>query len=483
MDFTSLYFLSFVLCVALLYNASSVSLYRRWILFFANAIFIASFVVQPLQLAPLLAFLVLGYVIARAMLRNPPRWAFGLALVALIATFAAFKRYAFVPDSLVLSFRYLDVGLSYILFRLLQMAIDGYSGAMTRHDSPLKSPLSFFNYTCNFLCFVSGPIQRSQDFIANENEQSRALDAERAFAAFARIIKGYLKVAVVSAIALYLFQSASEKVLAPVGDIAVARFVPLYAAAVVAYTAYLYFNFAGYMDIVIGIGWLLGQDLPENFDKPFAARGLMEFWTRWHMTLSEWFKTYLFNPLLMFFGGRIRNPDWMPYLGVLTFFISFFVMGVWHGSTAVFAIYGLVMGGGVAINKLWQMFMTARLGKKGYKALGERKWYQYACRGITFAYFSIAVTGLWVDMAQLSHLAGELGVSGLALAFVGIAIAFAVAALMLDTLVAMLPGRDTLARLSGGATLRQFTLAAQVLAILAITSFFHKAPEFVYKAF
>ena len=62
---------------------------------------------------------------------------------------------------------------------------------------------------------------------------------------------------------------------------------------------YLYFNFSGYMDIVIGSGVLLGQSMPENFDKPFSARSFLEFWQRWHMTLSQWFKFYLFNPLLM----------------------------------------------------------------------------------------------------------------------------------------------------------------------------------------
>lgn len=483
MDFTSLNFLAFVLAVSLLYNANRTSLYRRWILLIANVVFIGSFITQPLQLAPLLGFLAVGYAIARLLLRNPPRWVFALAVALLIGTFVALKRYTFLPGHLMLPFPYLEVGLSYILFRLLQMAIDGYTGAMSRADSPLKSPLSFFNYTCNFLCFVSGPIQRSQDFIDNEGRQSRMLDAERAFAAFARIIKGYLKVAVVSAVALYVFQNASEIVLAPATTGSTLRFMLTYGVAVVAYTAYLYFNFAGYMDIVIGIGWLLGQELPENFDKPFAARGLMEFWTRWHMTLSEWFKTYLFNPLLMFFGGHVSNPAWMPYLGVLTFFISFFVMGVWHGSTAVFAIYGLVMGGGVALNKLWQMFMTARLGKKGYRALCERRSYQYACRGVTFAYFSIAVTGLWVDMPQLAHLARSLGTSGFIVAFAAIAFGFAVAAFLLDAAIALLPGRESMVRFWNGPALRHFALAGQVLMILAITSFFHKAPEFVYKAF
>lgn len=483
MSFTSLNFLLFVVAVALLYNASRSMLYRRWVLLAANLLFIGSFVTRPLQLLPLLAFLAFGYAIAVALLRQPSRFAFGVAIGALIAAFIFLKRYSFLGGNLSLPFPYLEVGLSYILFRLLQMAIDGYSGEIRRSDSPLRSPLSFLNYTCNFLCFVSGPIQRSQNFTEEESRQSQVLDADRAFAAFARIIKGYIKVAVISAIAFYLFTNLSETVLSNKPVVSTFRFTLMYAVAAVAYTAYLYYNFSGYMDIVIGIGWLLGQELPENFDKPFSARGLLEFWTRWHMTLSEWFKTYLFNPLMMALGGRITNPSAMPYLGVLTFFITFFVMGVWHGSTAVFVIYGLLMGAGVSINKLWQIYMTKRLGKKGYKAFGERKLYQYACRGVTFAYFSIAVTGLWVDMPQLATLGGHLGPGGLVITFAAIAFGFAFMAFIWDAVLAVLNGGNAVARLVAAPALRQFTLAGQVLMILAITSFFHKAPEFVYKAF
>ncbi len=166
------------------------------------------------------------------------------------------------------------------------------------------------------------------------------------------------------------------------------RFTAQYAASAVAYTFYLYYNFSGYMDIVIGIGWLLGQNLPENFNRPFAARNIFEFWSRWHITtLSEWFKTYLFNPLMKFLAGHVAAPVWLPYLGVIAFFVTFFVMGVWHGSTGVFVIYGLVMGAGASINKLFQVFMAQQLGKKQYKAVSESFAYATLARGLMFAFF------------------------------------------------------------------------------------------------
>src|SRR3977135_3867600 len=165
------------------------------------------------------------------------------------------------------------------------------------------------------------------------------------------------------------------------------------------------------MDIVIGIGFLLGQSLPENFDKPFLARSFLEFWQRWHMTLSQWFKFYLFNPLLMALMSVFTAPALTAYLGVVAFFITFLVMGVWHGTTAVFVIYGLLMGAGASINKIWQVACTERLGKKSYRALTASTAYIYSSRGLTVGYFVLALTCLWVpELPQFTHLLARLGV-------------------------------------------------------------------------
>jgi hypothetical protein len=239
------------------------------------------------------------------------------------------------------------------------------------------------------------------------------------------------------------------------------------------------------MDIVIGIGWLLGQNLPENFDRPFSARNIFEFWSRWHMTLSEWFKTYLFNPLMKVLADHVSAPAWLPYLGVVAFFVTFFVMGVWHGSTGVFVIYGLVMGAGASLNKLWQVFMTKRLGKKRYKAVGESFAYATLARGLMFAFFALAVTGLWVNMNQLSLVAGRLGVGGFALALLGTALCAGFGGLLVDHAGRMLAGLAPRLDPPGvaGVITRNLVLASEVFLILAVGSFFHKAPEFVYKAF
>jgi D-alanyl-lipoteichoic acid acyltransferase DltB (MBOAT superfamily) len=293
-----------------------------------------------------------------------------------------------------------------------------------------------------------------------------------------------MKFVVVAASADYLYAHLSTPLLdaAPIGF---AKLCIVYSLTAAAYTAYLYFNFSGYMDIVIGIGVLLGQALPENFDRPFSARSFLEFWQRWHMTLSNWFKLYLFNPFLMFLMARIPAPALTAYLGVVAFFVTFLVMGVWHGTTRVFVIYGLLMGAGASVNKLWQIFCTDRLGKKRYKALGQTTAYSYAARGLTFAYFTVALTCLWLpELPQFLAVVSRLGVTGVIGALILLTLGFGVAALVLDIAIAGIASRGPGIRAaSDGVIMRNMGLATRLLAIFAIASLFNKAPEFVYRAF
>jgi alginate O-acetyltransferase complex protein AlgI len=294
MDFTSPVFLLFVAATVLAFNVWHLSGFRQIVLFSANLVFLASFVRSAEQVAPLAGFLVLGYAATRWVARWPGPRVLASTIAVIVVVFVVLKRYAFVPVGIDLPFLYLQIGLSYILFRVLQMVIDSAGG----ERGARLNIFNFLNFTCNFLCFVSGPIQRSDQYLADLEQLDRKVDETLAFAAFHRIIKGYIKLAAVSAIANYLFLSLSASVLAETTQLKGWHYVAQYAASAVTYTFYLYYNFSGYMDIVIGIGWLVGQNLPENFDRPFSAHNIFEFWARWHMTLSEWFKTYLFNPLM-----------------------------------------------------------------------------------------------------------------------------------------------------------------------------------------
>jgi alginate O-acetyltransferase complex protein AlgI len=478
MSLTSASFFLFLAVTIIAFHASTSVSYRRFVLGTANAVFIASYIGNVMEALPLLAFLALGYLCISLVSQRRSGVVLGLSVAAVLVAYIFLKRFSFFEPLGRLPFPYLLVGLSYVLFRILHIVIDVRSGDLAERIGPF----AFFRYTCNFLCFVSGPIQRYQEFSEMDGKEYQPLDSSKVFEAFSRIATGYAKFVIIAATAEYAFAFLNQRLFA-VADPGMLKLCLEYSAVASLYTVYLYFNFSGYMDIVIGAGVLLGQSLPENFDKPFLARSFLEFWQRWHMTLSQWFKFYLFNPLLMFLMSIFPAPVLTAYLGVVAFFITFLVMGVWHGTTAVFVIYGLLMGAGASINKVWQIVFADRLGKKRYRALTENARYIYAARGLTIAYFVLALTCLWnPELPELISLMGRLGLVGLAGAFVTIAIVFALGSLALDTAKTRISG-VSFAAVRDGIVISNLVLAGKMMAVIAVATLFHKAPDFVYKAF
>ncbi|MDB5893912.1 MAG: hypothetical protein JWQ88_1443, partial [Rhodoferax sp.] len=465
----------------LVHSLMATPLQRAWWALACNLAFVTSYIDNAVQLLPLAGFVVAGYIGVEANRRARSSAVLWTTVALMVAGFVFLKKYSFLGAGAQLPFPYLLIGLSYVLFRLLHLIVDARQGELDRRIPAL----AFFNYTCGFLTFVAGPIQRYQDFAQQAAVVPRP-DADEVWQATARVVRGFVKVGVVSAAMKYLFDTASGRLFDPAqatATVGVSAWL-LYLTAAVFYTGYLYANFAGYMDIVIGVGRLLGQGLPENFNQPFLSRSFLDFWSRWHMTLSDWFKTYLFNPLLTWMATRFTAPSAGPYLGVAAFFVTFLVMGLWHGSTAVFAIYGLLMAFGASANKLWLVMAVARFGKKRYRAMGEQPWAVYLSRGLTLAYFALALTCLWVDMPQLAGLWSRVGPVGLLACYGGLAGLAALAFFASDQVAAWArPGLQGLVRHSGGAVVRQLGLGLQVLMIFSVSSFFHKAPEFVYRAF
>ena len=478
MSFTSPSFVLLVLAFVLLTNAFPTPRARSVVLAGASAVFIGSYLESPLEIAPFGVFLLFGYGSVEALRRTGSRALLVASLLVLLSAFVILKRYSFVAPAVRLPFPYLAVGLSYVLFRLIHLMVDAQQGELPERISALR----FSNYCLGFLSFTAGPIQPYPEF-AEQQQTVVALSRADVSGALARVVKGFVKVGVASAILNYAFVTLSGRLLTSEGA-AVSSSFGLWLASSVLYTGYLYANFAGYMDIVIGVGALAGLRLPENFNRPFAARNFLDFWSRWHMTLSSWFKTYLFNPLLKALAKRYPSGRVAPYLAAVAFFITFLVMGVWHGSTSVFVVYGLLLGAGVSINQGWQVFAARRWGKKQYTQACERPLVVYLARGATFAYFALALGCLWLNLAELTALVQRLGVlgvlagygtlaSGAALSFAGWDALSAVATRVGSRLPKPIPRELA----------QDVSLAAQILLVLSVSSFFHKAPEFVYRAF
>jgi alginate O-acetyltransferase complex protein AlgI len=132
--------------------------------------------------------------------------------------------------------------------------------------------------------------------------------------------------------------------------------------AVLGYTYQLYFDFSGYTDIAIGIGYLLGFQLPQNFNAPYTARNITDFWQRWHITLSNWFRDYLFFPLsrALLKRNHSQNPDRVRTISHLT---TMALIGLWHGANWTFVIWGVYHGIMLAIHsqtraKHWRALST-----------------------------------------------------------------------------------------------------------------------------
>src|SRR5690606_7284965 len=113
--------------------------------------------------------------------------------------------------------------------------------------------------------------------------------------------------------------------------------------ALYAFTLQIYADFAGYSDIAIGVAKLLGFEIPENFDRPYQARDVGEFWRRWHMTLSTWLRDYLFFPLGGSKGGKART--------YFNLWLTMFLVGMWHGASWNFVIYSNLQGGAMLFNR------------------------------------------------------------------------------------------------------------------------------------
>jgi len=470
-------FLGFAAVAALLCNFSTAIWWRQIVFLAANLAFLASFSSQPLAFLPFAGFLVLGYAAQHFTREGARKHLFIALLVLIIASFFWLKRYSFVPSATLLAFSYVVVGLSYVFFRVLHLVIDRHQGDVEGR----VGLLSYLNYALNFTALTSGPIQRYQDYRRMEIG-ALPLDIVAIGGALERIIIGYFKVSLVSML-LFELQHEAIEALGTAGTLGQRVGDGIVVAGV--YPLYLYANFSGYMDVVIGVARFFRIELPENFNRPFAAENFINFWSRWHITLSSWLKTYVYNPLMMAGMERITAPALAPYISVVAFFITFFLVGLWHGQTSQFLFFGFLQGGGVAANKLYQVLLKNRLGTKRYREVSRQPLYTALARGLTFTWFSFTLLWFWSGWTQLNRLAHDLGPDAVILCWIGI---FLIATLVLSAIEyargIMLGWQSS----DGPIVCSRYVRTAWGTALLVITGaaialLESPAPDIVYKSF
>lgn len=340
---------------------------RLAVLAVGNGLVLWSLVPNAVSWAFLAIFLLSGFCVAAALARWPRRALLVSYLALLLAAFVVAQKYEFL--SLALPARILEhpvalVGLSYMLFRQIHVIVDAMQGQI-----PRLSLWTYLNYQLNCFALLAGPIQRYQAFDAYwRDPRPRLAEPHRLRKAYLRTLTGVIKIAGLAAACQFAHEKFAQRLLSvhagtyDPGPLATAG---IFLAVFYLYPAYVYLNFAGYCDVVIGGASLLGQDLPENFDRPYLARNMIDFWNRWHKTLTFWIRDYVFTP--MYKAIAIRTPRRAGSFVFLCYFVSLFLAGLWHGSTWNFVVFGLLHGIGVSAAKLWENHIVKRRGRSGLK--------------------------------------------------------------------------------------------------------------------
>ncbi len=301
---------------------------------------------EPKFLAVMLASIVCNFFlalwIARLADRRRARKVLALAVTINIGLLVAFKYTDFIVTSLnagliavavpplTVPAIALPIGISFFTFHALSYVIDVYRG----DARALRNPFDMGLYISLFSQLIAGPIIRYHDIAAQLQERSvtRTL--------FARGVRRFIvglgkKVLIANTLAV-----SADLIFTIPGDQLTMGLAWL---GVLCYALQIYFDFSGYSDMAIGLGLMFGFRFLENFNYPYISQSLTEFWRRWHISLSNWFRDYLYIPL----GGN-RVAPWRVYLNLV---IVFFLCGLWHGASWSFVVWGLFHGAFLVIER------------------------------------------------------------------------------------------------------------------------------------
>lgn len=345
----------FVFLIALFFLYWPLARHRRaalGVLLFANYFFYAKWDLFYLALIPLAS--TCDYGIARALDRAQGKgtrraWA-GASLAVNLGMLASFKYMPFALENFAkLSGRtappwhwVFPLGISFYAFQALSYTIDVYR----RDAKPTPSYLAYLAAVSFFPTTLAGPITRVAQLLPQLETRQWAADGSRAlFLIGLGLMKKLL-------IADYLADNLVNRVF---------DFPKLYTAAetlagVYGYALEIYFDFSGYTDIAIGSALLLGVKLPANFNTPYAADSVPDFWRRWHITLSNWLRDYLYFSL----PGLRSKWKIFTYANLL---VTMLLGGLWHGASWNFAIWGLLHGAALVATRLWQRWRPNPLAR------------------------------------------------------------------------------------------------------------------------
>ena len=381
MLFNSLTYIVFLPLVALAYWLAPPRL-RHLLLLAASYYFYMSWMkVYGLLLLGLTAVnYLLGLCLARAQSRSAKRLVFISGIAANLGCLALFKYTNFFIDSIRQTYSFcatplhlpalpvgsftelpiiLPLGISFFVFEFIHYLADVFKGA-----KPMKSPVRFGLFAAFFPSQIAGPIKRFQDF-EEQLDKPAVFQKDLFRSGLSLILQGMFK------------KVALGDNLAPLAQVGFAQ--PLAMSTfdtwicVVAFALQIYYDFSGYTDIGRGSAMVLGFTLPENFNMPYAATSIKEFWHRWHISLSTWLRDYLFIPL-----GGSRNGKFNAASNLM---ITMLLGGLWHGASWHFVVWGGFHGSMLACNRVLDEIIAKNAA---LKRASETLWWTWTARLFTF---------------------------------------------------------------------------------------------------
>ncbi len=381
MDFYTLKFLKFAIIVLALFFLAPARF--RWIILLAASYyFYGTF--KLFYLAVIIFCTLLTYLTALAMDREPlaqkRKRYLVLGLTANLGVLFIFKYFDFLDASLQqllgmggVSYGghalklLIPVGISFYIFQIVSYLVDVY-----RRDAAAERNVGIFAlYVAFFPKLLAGPIERAGRLIPQLHEKSR-FDAGRFTNGLKLVCWGlFKKMVIADRLAVFVNVVYAD----PQAHTGVSLVL-----AVIFYSFQIYCDFSGYTDIAIGLAQMFGLNLSDNFNRPYTATSVADFWRRWHISLSSWLRDYLYIPLG---GSRVRVPR--HYLNYL---LVFLVCGIWHGANWTFVAWGLIHGLYLVCGRA-----TLNLRAKGTAAIGLNKMPQLHRRIrvlFTFALISLA---------------------------------------------------------------------------------------------
>ena len=288
----------------------------------------------------------IGWLLIAKQLRSSPRFAVLTAGVAGdLAVLGTFKYAGFFAANLNALFStgivvniLLPVGISFYTFTQIAFLVDAYRGNVARYGLP-----HYALFVTYFPHLIAGPILHHKDMIPQfESERTKRPDPHLILCGLIIFAIGLFKKTCLA--------DGIQPLVAPAFGANYPSFDQAWIGAL-AYTFQLYFDFSGYSDMAIGISLMFGIFLPLNFNSPYKATSIVDFWRRWHMTLSQFLRDYLYIPL----GGN-RHGRTLRYVNLM---ITMLLGGLWHGAAWTFVVWGALHGAYLCVNHAWSNYGPA----------------------------------------------------------------------------------------------------------------------------